>query len=229
MTDRSILTRRGVLAAGAAMTVRSARAGDKPADADKRQHITLGHNSFSVPSAYLFGEMMPVGLKAQELPPYFSFAFTMPDGAPAGADIEFPPISRPFVLERDKGRFLVMCYRVSASGPGALNTPPIKALANMLIDTKGGTYSNIDDSLSFRNGPKAEVEERYVSFLEKNHDSLVQAFLEHIDDAEFFYGEVEFNKPGVTTVAYIPTERHAEIRKSLEMASNLLMSWKDGR
>ena len=224
MTGRPLLTRRNTLAAGAALLGQSAKA-----DTDDRQRITLGSSTFVVPKPYLFGEFMPAGATEDGLPPLFSFAFTAPNGAPAGEGIEFPPMSHPFVLERDNGQFLVMCYRVSASAsePKPLHVPPRGQLANTLTSTAQHVYSKEDDALIVKYKSTDLDEQRYVSLIDNRNGSGIEAFLTYLSGAQFFYGAAQFEKPHVTTVVYVPQERHVEIGAALAKASDLLLQWKE--
>ncbi len=219
----SLLTRRTALASGAALaTALRARA------QDDHRVITLGGNTFAIPKPFLFGEFALPGEDADGLPPRFSFAFLAPGGGAAGEGLEFPPVSHPYVVNRDNGQFLVMCYRVAASGPDALNKPPRDQLANHLVSTELFVYSKDDDALVIRASPSDVDETRYLALIDERNKSGIEALLEQVGNGQFFFGNAAFEKPGVTTVIYIPQERHTAFGSVLAQASDLLMQWKRG-
>ena len=227
MNRSPLLARRAVLAAGATLAGWPLAASSGARAQDSRQRITLGQASFAVPKAYLFGELAP-NTTADGLPPRFSFAFLAPGGAAAGAGLQFPPVSHPYVAEHEGGQFLVMCYRVSASGPGALHTAPRDQLANTLVDTDLFTYSKEDGALVVRPSPADPREQRYVALVDDRDKSGIEAWLEHGQGTQFFFGTAAFEKPAVSTVVYIPQEHRTAISAVLAQASELLLSWKVG-
>lgn len=222
MTDipihRTGLSRRSVLAAGGALAVGGAVDGD-------RQAIELGALRFSVPRPYLFGPFSEEAARLQGIPPNFSFAFEMPDGAPAGEGIEFPPVTHPYVLDRGNGRYLVMCYRVSPSGPDALNVSPARELANVLTNTSSNDYAKADDMLEINIPMRPDLKQRYMSFVSKRDRIGVQAFLNRIGNGQFFYGNAEIEKPDLAMVIYLPEQKISEALLSLQRASELLIDW----
>ena len=223
MPKAAKLTRRLALAGGAL-----ASSGLRAAEND-RQRIELGKTVFMVPKAYLFDEFLPPGTNTDGLPPRFSFAFTAPNGAPAGVRLEFPPLSHPFVLERDGGQFLVMCYRVEAtSNADSAHTRPRDQLANFLLPTTRSTYSAQDNDLVIKSRQHPSGEERYVALLDRSSESGIEAFFVRIEGTQLFSGAVEFEKPGVTAVVYIPVEHHTEIDAVLTLISQILMKWRNG-
>ncbi len=226
------LTRRLILGAGATLLAAApkARAGDPP-----HELIDIGIHKFRVPKPYLFDEITPPGVSPDGLPPHFSFAFLMPDGAPCGFETEFPPITHPYVLEREGGRYPVLCYRV-ASPIGVDGHRPIRLSAHeqlnsSLLATDMYDFSTKDGqlALSFK-GQRDNVESRFASDVEKATGVTTEVFLVQLSrTAQFFYGACNISirsNPLASFVLYIPSSKIAYALESGKKAANLLINWR---
>lgn len=225
------LTRRLILGAATFLAAApKARADDPP-----NELIDIGIHKFSVPKPYLFNEIMPPGVSPDGLPPYFSFAFLMPDGAPCGFETEFPPITHPYVLEREGGRYPVMCYRVASpvgvDGHRPIRPPAHDQLNSSLLATDIYDFSAKDGqlALSFK-GQKDNVDSRFASDVDRETDVVTEIFLIQVDrNAQFFYGACNIcirSNPLASFVLYIPAVKIAYAMKCAKKAANFLMNWK---
>ena len=225
------LTRRLILGAATFLAAAlKARADDPP-----NELIDIGIHKFSVPKPYLFNEIMPPGVSPDGLPPYFSFAFLMPDGAPCGFETEFPPITHPYVLEREGGRYPVMCYRVASpigvDGHRPIRPPAHDQLDSHLLATEMYDFSTKDGqlALSFK-GQSDNVDSRFASDVDAKTGVITEMFLHQIDrTSQFFYGACTItirDDPLASFVMYLPATRIAEALAVGKKASELLIGWR---
>ena len=149
------------------------------------------------------------------------FAFALPDGTPAGAGVQFPPLDRPLPAGTVQGDGVVLCTRLrDAAG---LEASPVQQLANTIIDTSEHRYKLSDGSLQV--GGDGGDDERFVSLVDERSRTGVSALLSHVAGAAYYYGTVRLERPALDMTMYIAAGRIGAARDCLALANRLLQGW----